>query len=43
MGQVGAFTGMEAAIRGPFNKGKGSFVVAYRHSFAEIAQAVGPM
>lgn len=41
MGQVGAFTGMEAAIEGPFNKGKGSFVVAYRHSFAEIAQAVG--
>lgn len=41
MGQLGAFTGMEAAIEGPFNKGKGSFVVAYRHSFAEIAQAAG--
>ncbi len=41
MGQVGAFTGMEAAIEGPLRKGKGSFVVAYRHSFAEIAQAVG--
>ena len=41
MGQVGAFTGMEAAIEGPVRKGKGSFVVAYRHSFAEIAQAAG--
>jgi len=41
MGQVGAFTGMEAAIEGPIRKGKGSFVVAYRHSFAEIAQAAG--
>ncbi|MBC7776610.1 MAG: TonB-dependent receptor, partial [Phycisphaerae bacterium] len=41
MGQLGAFTGMEAAIEGPIRKGKGSFVVAYRHSFAEIAQAVG--
>jgi len=41
MGQIGAFTGMEAAIEGPIRKGKGSFVVAYRHSFAEIAQAVG--
>jgi hypothetical protein len=41
MGQVGAFTGMEAALEGPIQKGKGSFVVAYRHSFAEIAQAAG--
>ncbi len=41
MGQVGAFTGMEAAMEGPIRKGKGSFVVAYRHSFAEIAQAAG--
>lgn len=41
MGQMGAFTGMEAAIEGPIRKGKGSFVVAYRHSFAEIAQAAG--
>ena len=41
MGQVGAFTGMEAAMEGPIRNGKGSFVVAYRHSFAEIAQAAG--
>lgn len=41
MGQMGAFTGMEAAMEGPIRKGKGSFVVAYRHSFAEIAQAAG--
>lgn len=41
MGQMGAFTGLEAAVEGPIRKGKGSFVVAYRHSFAEIAQAVG--
>jgi hypothetical protein len=27
MGQMGAFTGMEAAIEGPIRKGKGSFVV----------------
>jgi TonB-dependent Receptor Plug Domain. len=41
MGQLGAFTGLEAAAEGPIQKGKGSFVVAYRHSFAEIAQAAG--
>lgn len=41
MGQVGAFTGFEGAMEGPINKGKGSFVVAYRHSFAEVAQAAG--
>ncbi len=41
MGQVGAFTGFEGAIEGPIRKGKGSFVVAYRHSFAEVAQAAG--
>lgn len=41
MGQVGAFTGLEAAVEGPLRKGKGSFVVAYRHSFAEVAQAAG--
>lgn len=41
MGQIGAFTGMEAAIEGPIRKGKGSFVVAYRHSFVEIASAAG--
>ncbi|MBP6810940.1 MAG: TonB-dependent receptor, partial [Saprospiraceae bacterium] len=34
-------TGMEGGIGGPVKKWKGSFVVAYRHSFAEIAQAAG--
>jgi CarboxypepD_reg-like domain/TonB-dependent Receptor Plug Domain len=41
MGQLGAFTGLEAAIEGPIRKGKGSFVVGYRHSFAEVAKAAG--
>jgi CarboxypepD_reg-like domain/TonB-dependent Receptor Plug Domain len=42
MGQMGAFTGLEAMIEGPMNKSKdGSFVVAYRHSFVEIADAAG--
>jgi hypothetical protein len=41
MGQIGAFTGMEAAMEGPIRNGKGSFVVAYRHSFVEIASAAG--
>jgi hypothetical protein len=42
MGQMGAFSGLEGLIEGPLNKkNNGSFVVAYRHSFAEIAQAVG--
>lgn len=42
MGQMGAFTGMEAMIEGPLNKKNGgSFVVAYRHSFVEVADAAG--
>ncbi len=42
MGQVGAFSGLEAAAEGPLNrKNDGSFVVAYRHSFAELADAAG--
>lgn len=42
MGQLGAFSGMEAAIEGPMNsKNDGSFVVAYRHSFTEVADAAG--
>lgn len=41
MGQLGAFTGFEGAMEGPINKGKGSFVVAYRHSFVEVASAAG--
>ncbi len=38
--QIAAFSGFEAMAEGPFGK-KGSFVVAYRYSFAEIANAVG--
>lgn len=41
MAQLGAFTGLEAAAEGPIRKGKGSFVVAYRHSFAEVAGWAG--
>jgi len=41
IGQLGVFTGLEAAIEGPIRKGKGSFVVGYRHSFAEVAKAAG--
>ena len=38
--QVAAFSGFEAMAEGPVGK-KGSFVAAYRYSFAEVAQAVG--
>jgi hypothetical protein len=41
MGQINAFSGMEAVIEGPLNKKNGSFVVAYRHSFVEVATAAG--
>lgn len=42
MGQMGAFTGMEAMVEGPFNRKKdGSFVVAFRNSFVELAQIAG--
>ena len=42
MGQLGAFSGMEALVEGPLNKeNDGSFVVAYRHSFVELASAAG--
>ena len=42
MGQIGAFTGMEAMLEGPLNKKKdGSFVAAYRHSFVEVANLAG--
>jgi hypothetical protein len=38
--QLGAFTGLEAMVEGPLNKKQGgSFVVAYRHSFVELASA----
>ncbi len=41
-GQVGAFSGMEALVEGPLNhKNGGSFAVAYRHSFVELASAAG--
>ncbi|MCB9344038.1 MAG: TonB-dependent receptor [Lewinellaceae bacterium] len=40
--QLAAFSGLEAMVEGPLNKKhNGSFVLSYRHSFAEIAQAVG--
>ncbi|MBL7826989.1 MAG: TonB-dependent receptor [Saprospiraceae bacterium] len=40
--QLGAFTGLEGLMEGPLNKrNNGSYLVAYRHSFAEIAQAAG--
>ena len=44
--QLGAFTGLEGMIEGPLSKKgqdgqKGAFVVAYRHSFVELAQKAG--
>jgi hypothetical protein len=40
--QLAAFSGLEAMIEGPLNKKQnGSFVVAYRHSFVELAQKAG--
>ncbi|MDZ7878888.1 MAG: carboxypeptidase-like regulatory domain-containing protein [Saprospiraceae bacterium] len=44
--QLGAFTGLEGMVEGPLSKkGKdgqnGAFVVAYRHSFVELAQKAG--
>jgi len=42
MAQLGAFSGLEALVEGPVNKkNNGSFVVAYRHSFVELASAAG--
>lgn len=41
-GQVAAFSGFEGMIEGPVNrKNDGSFLVAYRHSFVEVAHAAG--
>ncbi|MBK6543700.1 MAG: TonB-dependent receptor [Saprospiraceae bacterium] len=41
-GQLAAFSGFEAMAEGPMNKKNGgSFLVAYRHSFVEIANKVG--
>jgi hypothetical protein len=40
--QVAAFSGFEAMVEGPMNKKQdGSYVVAYRHSFVEVAAAAG--
>lgn len=42
MVQMGAFSGLEALVEGPFRKSAGgSFVVAYRHSFVELASLAG--
>lgn len=41
-GQLGAFSGLEAMAEGPLGKNKkGSFVVAVRNSFVELASAAG--
>lgn len=39
--QIAAFTGFEAMIEGPIRQKKGSILVAYRHSFVEVAHAAG--
>ncbi len=44
--QLAAFSGLEAMVEGPLSKKdssgrNGSFVVAYRHSFVELAQKAG--
>jgi hypothetical protein len=39
--QMAAFTGFEAMIEGPIRNKKGSILFAYRHSFVEVAHAVG--
>ena len=39
--QLGAFSGLEAMIEGPLGKKNGSFVVAFRNSFVELASAAG--
>lgn len=42
MAQLGAFSGLEALAEGPLNpKNNGSFLIAYRHSFVELADAAG--
>jgi len=41
-GQLGAFSGLEALVEGPLNRKQGgSFLMAYRHSFVELASAAG--
>ncbi|HNM24068.1 MAG TPA: TonB-dependent receptor, partial [Saprospiraceae bacterium] len=39
--QLAAFSGLEAMAEGPINRRQGTFVVAYRHSFVELADAAG--
>ncbi len=39
--QLGAFSGLEAMAEGPLGKKNGSFVVAYRQSFVQLASAAG--
>ncbi|MEO6036770.1 MAG: TonB-dependent receptor, partial [Saprospiraceae bacterium] len=39
--QLGAFSGLEAMVEGPLGKKNGSFVVAFRQSFVELASAAG--
>lgn len=40
--QLAAFSGLEAMAEGPINREKGSsYLVSYRHSFAELAVAAG--
>jgi hypothetical protein len=40
--QLAAFSGLEAMAEGPINREKGSsYLVAYRHSFAELANEAG--
>ena len=39
--QPAAFSGLEAMAEGPINRRQGTFVVAYRHSFVELADAAG--
>lgn len=39
--QLAAFSGLEAMAEGPINNRQGTFVVSYRHSFVEVADAAG--
>jgi len=42
MFQLAAFSGFEGMVEGPINRKKqSSYLVAYRHSFVEVADAVG--
>ena len=41
MGQIGTFSGLEFMAEGPVNDRGGSFVVAFRNSFAQFADELG--